>query len=195
MFFPMSCTSPFTVARTMVPAWSSSASANCFARRASAASSGASPAASRASASRVASARASAFSSSMKGMSQATARFMTRALFTTWGRNIFPAPKRSPTTFIPSMRGPSMTSMARSAPFRASSVSSSTNSVIPCTRACSSRFATGQLRHARSTFGPVSPEASAPMRSAIPVRRSVASGRRFRSTSSTASSSSPGMSS
>ena len=26
-----------------------------------------------------------------------------------WGRNILPAPKRSPTTFMPSMRGPSMT--------------------------------------------------------------------------------------
>ena len=33
----------------------------------------------------------------------------TRALFTTWGRNILPSPKRSPTTFMPSIRGPSMT--------------------------------------------------------------------------------------
>ena len=36
---------------------------------------------------------------------------MTRALFTTCGRNILPAPKRSPTTFIPAISGPSMTSM------------------------------------------------------------------------------------
>ncbi len=38
---------------------------------------------------------------------------MTRALLTTCGRNIFPAPNRSPTTFIPSMSGPSMTSIGR----------------------------------------------------------------------------------
>ena len=50
------------------------------------------------------------FSSSMKGVSQATARFITRADFTTWGRNILPAPNRSPTTRMPSMSGPSMMS-------------------------------------------------------------------------------------
>ncbi len=45
----------------------------------------------------------------MYGISCATAFFMTRALFTTWGRNILPDPNRSPTTFIPSINGPSMT--------------------------------------------------------------------------------------
>ena len=34
---------------------------------------------------------------------------MTRADLTTCGRNILPAPKRSPTTFMPSISGPSMT--------------------------------------------------------------------------------------
>ena len=40
----------------------------------------------------------------------ATDFFITRALFTTWGRNIFPLPNRSPTTFIPAISGPSITS-------------------------------------------------------------------------------------
>src|SRR5690606_23247458 len=40
---------------------------------------------------------------------------MTRADFTTCGRNIFPAPNRSPTTPMPSMSGPSMTSSGRPA--------------------------------------------------------------------------------
>ena len=57
-------------------------------------------------------------------MSTATAFFMTRALLTTWGRNIRPAPNRSPTTFIPAISGPSMTSSGRAAARRASSVSS-----------------------------------------------------------------------
>ena len=47
---------------------------------------------------------------SMNGMRWATAFFITRADFTTCGRNILPSPKRSPTTFMPSMSGPSMTS-------------------------------------------------------------------------------------
>ena len=60
----------------------------------------------------------------MYGTRWATAFFITRALFTTCGRNIFPAPNRSPTTFIPSISGPSITSIGRSARRRASSVSS-----------------------------------------------------------------------
>ncbi len=55
------------------------------------------------------------FSASMYGTRWATAFFMTRALLTTWGRNILPAPNRSPTTFIPSISGPSMTWIGRSA--------------------------------------------------------------------------------
>ena len=53
--------------------------------------------------------RRSSFSASMKGIRWATAFFITRALLTTCGRNILPAPNRSPTTFMPSISGPSMT--------------------------------------------------------------------------------------
>ena len=53
------------------------------------------------------------FSASMYGSRYATARFIARALFTTCGRNIFPDPKRSPTIFMPSISGPSITSSGR----------------------------------------------------------------------------------
>ena len=56
---------------------------------------------------------AAAFSASMKGSRYATACFIARALFTTCGRNILPAPNRSPTIFMPSISGPSMTSSGR----------------------------------------------------------------------------------
>ena len=79
MFFPMSCTSPLTVASTMTPALSLPVRP------------------------------LSRFSSSIKGTRCATARFITRADLMTWGRNILPAPKRSPTTFMPSISGPSIT--------------------------------------------------------------------------------------
>ncbi len=85
MFLPMSCTSPLTVAMTILPfAFASPPAATC-----------------------------AAFSSSMNGIRCATACFITRALFTTCGRNILPAPNRSPTTFMPSISGPSMTSIGR----------------------------------------------------------------------------------
>ena len=107
MFLPMSCTSPLTVAVTIVPFvsfW-------------------------------VARAGSFAFSSSMKGMRWATAFFMTRALLTTWGRNILPAPNRSPTTFMPSIRGPSITSIGRppavAISCRSASVSSTTKVSMP----------------------------------------------------------------
>lgn len=35
-------------------------------------------------------------------------RFVEISVLPTWGRNIFPAPKRSPTTFMPFIRGPSI---------------------------------------------------------------------------------------
>ena len=38
---------------------------------------------------------------------------MTRADFTTCGRNILPSPNGSPTTFMPSISGPSITSIGR----------------------------------------------------------------------------------
>ena len=48
-----------------------------------------------------------------EGVRWATAFFMTRADLTTCGRNILPAPKRSPTTDMPAIRGPSMTRRGR----------------------------------------------------------------------------------
>ena len=86
----------------------------------------------------------------MYGSRYATARFIARALFTTCGRNIRPDPKRSPTTFMPSISGPSITSIGRSSFCRASSVSSSMKSTIPWTSACSRRFSTVSSRHERS---------------------------------------------
>src|SRR5829696_4545138 len=125
MFFPMSCTSPLTVAITTVPL-DLRGSPSLF--------------------------------SSMKGIRYATAFFITRALFTTCGRNILPEPNRSPTTFIPSISGSSITSSGRLAWRRASSVSSSTNSAMPLTSACSSLFPTGQLLHSRPfSSGPTLP--------------------------------------
>ena len=59
----------------------------------------------------------------MNGSRYATAFFMTRALLTTCGRNILPAPNRSPTTFMPSISGPSMMSSGRGYFCRASSTS------------------------------------------------------------------------
>src|SRR3954465_15088833 len=65
---------------------------------------------------------------------------MTRALFTTCGRNILPAPKRSPTTFMPSISGPSITSIgcppAAAISTRRSSVSPSTYVSMPFTSEC-----------------------------------------------------------
>ena len=92
IFFPISCTSPFTVA------------SNIFA--APAPSSFIVPAA-------LCSAWRILFSSSINGVSTATAFFITLALFTTCGKNIFPAPNKSPTIFIPSINGPSITSNGR----------------------------------------------------------------------------------
>ena len=125
-----------------------------------------------------------AASDSMYGSRTATAFFITRALLTTWGRNILPSPKRSPTTRMPSMRGPSITARAEGIPRRASSASRSTWSMMPFTTAWASRSATGRRRHASSAAAPFRP---APARSAIARSRSVASPRRARTTSSTRS--------
>ena len=48
-----------------------------------------------------------------------------RADFTTCGRNIFPAPNKSPTTLMPSINGPSITDNGLPSFARASSVSTS----------------------------------------------------------------------
>ena len=82
-------------------------------------------------------------SSAMNGSRNATAFFIARALLTTCGRNILPAPNRSPTCFMPSISGPSMISIGRSPPCRASSTSTSMKSTTPCTSACARRAATG----------------------------------------------------
>ena len=50
----------------------------------------------------------------MNGIKCATACFITRADFTTCGKNILPAPNRSPTTCIPAINGPSMIDKQRS---------------------------------------------------------------------------------
>ena len=75
---------------------------------------------------------------------------MARALFTTCGRNILPAPNSSPTTFMPSISGPSITSSGRPYFTRASSASCSMKSTMPCTSACDSRDSTEPSRHFRS---------------------------------------------
>ena len=74
---------------------------------------------------------------------------MTRADLTTCGRNILPDPKRSPTTFMPAISGPSITSsVTLRLAARASSVSSSMKSVMPATSACCEPFR-DRARHAR----------------------------------------------
>ena len=75
----------------------------------------------------------------MKGSRWATAFFITRADFTTCGRNILPDPNRSPTTFMPSISGPSITSIGRANSCRASSVSSTMCASMPLTSAWASR--------------------------------------------------------
>src|ERR1700694_1380348 len=107
MFFPMSWTSPLTVAVTSLP--------------------------------RTLTLPDAFFSACMNGSRYATARFIARALFTTCGRNILPAPNRSPTTFMPSINGPSMTISGLAYFFRASSVSASMNPTSPCSTAYARR--------------------------------------------------------
>ncbi len=91
------------------------------------------------------------FSSSMNGNRYATDFFITRALFTTCGKNILPEPNKSPTTFMPAINGPSITSSGLTYFWRASSVSWSMWSTIPFTSACESRSSTVPLRHSSST--------------------------------------------
>ena len=79
--------------------------------------------------------------------------------------------------------GPSITSSGRSASWRASSVSASMKSTMPCTSACASRFshrclAPGQVRPPRLVPEPLTVSAKV-------TSRSVASGRRSKMTSST----------
>ena len=89
----------------------------------------------------------------MNGIRYATAFFITRALLTTCGRNILPAPNRSPTTFMPSISGPSITCNGRSNLCRHSSTSASMKSVMPLTSACLSRSATGAFAPGQFLLG------------------------------------------
>ena len=93
---------------------------------------------------------------------------------------------------MPAISGPSMTASGRPYFWRASSASRSANSSMPRTRACAMRSSTLPLRHSSSTTGPFS---RALTDSAKATSRSVASGRRLSSTSSTRSSRSFGISS
>ena len=111
---------------------------------------------------------------------------MTRADFTTCGKNILPWPNKSPTVFMPSINGPSITCSGRPPlawmACQASSVSSTIKSVIPCTSAWLKRAFTGKLRHSSFLLSSL----AAPFAvSAISNKRSAASGRRFSTTSST----------
>merc|ERR1719333_1751680 len=131
--------------------------------------------------------------------------FITRADLMTCGRNILPEPNRSPTTFIPSMSGPSMMCRGRgySPDVRHASTSGTMNVSIPRIRACSMRFGTGASRQSDfcATFSPP-PPAPSPFRrtsvglhlgSSVPANssmRSVALEQRFSRTSSTYSNSS-----
>ena len=133
----------------------------------------------------------SALSFSRYGIRYATAFFITRADFTTCGRNILPSPNKSPTTFIPSIKGPSITLNGLSNICLASSVSWSMNSTIPLTKACSSLLVTSIDRQASSTFFSLAFPFTL---SAKSKRRSVASSRLFNKTSSTRSRSSLGIS-
>ncbi|MNF92042.1 hypothetical protein D3C84_746750 [compost metagenome] len=135
----------------------------------------------------------SPFSASMKGIRWATACFITRADLTTWGRNILPEPNRSPTTFMPAISGPSMTSMGRAHCWRNSSVSSTMWVVMPLTSACLSRSTTSQPRHSSVSASLTLP--SPLYWSAIASKASVPFGVRLSTTSSTASRSCLGISS
>mmetsp|Transcript_5568 Transcript_5568/g.15658 ORF Transcript_5568/g.15658 Transcript_5568/m.15658 type:complete len:210 (+) Transcript_5568:138-767(+) len=174
MFFPMSWTSPLTVAMRNLPAYCESSSP-C------------------ASGSRPCAIKLSRFSFSMNGNKYATAFFITRALLITCGRNILPAPNKSPTTFMPCISGPSMTSRVLpprcSISERISSVSLSTCSLMPFTNAWVSLSAIGrsrQLFFLTATAPPPRFRSSMASFSASVAanRRSVASGRRFSTASS-----------
>ena len=123
----------------------------------------------------------------INGSKYATDCFITRADFTTCGRNILPSPNRSPTTSMPAMRGPSITSNGVGNFWRASSVSSMMCVVIPFTRACFKRSSTGHVRHSATESTALSSLPWLRYFSAISSSFSVASGLRFSTASSTIS--------
>ena len=80
-----------------------------------------------------------------------------------------------------------MTSSGLLAFKRASSVSSTINSVIPLTSACSKRFSTDQVRHSSAEASSSLPTPLLAYSAAISSNLSVESSRRLSTTSSTAS--------
>ena len=122
---------------------------------------------------------------SMKGSSTATASRMMRADLTTWGRNILPSAKSSPTRSIPDMSGPSMTATALPSLSRQESVSSFRLCDKPLTTAfesLSSGSATASETVVRTFWGPLSASISEAFASSL----EVASGSLSKMTSSTA---------
>ena len=160
MFLPMSWTSPFTVAITMVPCGSVS-----------------SPAAS-----------ARARSSSMKGSRWADGPLHDAGALHHLGQEHLPEPNRSPTTFIPAISGPSITASGRSVGL--AGLLRVRLDVVddPVHQRVLEALLHRALRQASSATRAAPP--SSRTRSASSTSRSVASARRSRRTSSTASSSS-----
>ena len=117
---------------------------------------------------------------------------MTRADFTTCGKNILPAPNKSPTTFIPIIKCPSITSMGAVASCLACSTSSIIKASIPFTKACVILSCNGfSLQDKSAVFSFEVPFTV----SAKSSKRSVASSRISKITSSTCSNKSFGISS
>ena len=87
------------------------------------------------------------FEASITGIRTATARFITRAVFTTCGRNILPAPNSSPVFRMPSMSGPSTIVIGSGYAASASAMSASTKESSPRTREAAMRSASGSERH------------------------------------------------
>ena len=75
----------------------------------------------------------------------ATACFMTRADFTTWGKNIFPLPKYSPTMFIPAINGPSIMAKGEGYVSMASLMSSAMCVGIPLIKASANLSSSGMV--------------------------------------------------
>ena len=123
----------------------------------------------------------------------ATACFIVRAVFTTCGKNIFPAPNSSPTVFIPFISGPSMTFTALPYTRMASDKSVSRFSDIPLINAYSN-LSSKVISSLISFFSTVLPFCRFFNSSARIISFSVASGFRFSITSSMTERTSFGMS-
>ena len=89
-----------------------------------------------------------------------------------------PAPNRSPTTFMPSISGPSITSSGRPSFWRASSASASMKSTTPCTSACERRCSTGRLAPGEVLLAALRPCPSPPRRPRSCARSRRAGARR-----------------